>query len=308
MTKRVLVTGATGFIGRQAIPELIARGFEVHAVSSKAVKDEEGVFWHQADLMNLLDAEALFKKIMPSHFLHFAWYAEPGKFWNSQENFKWVECSIRLMRFFKAYGGCRIVMAGSCAEYSWRQGGTFSESSSHGAPLTTYGVSKKAMQLLLEAYSQQFQLSAAWGRMFFLYGPNEPPIKFISSVTISILQKKVIKCTQGNQRRDFLHVQDAATAFVALLDSSVQGVVNISSGEAYSLKEIVSIIENYLNATEYVHFGEIISKKEPYLIKGNNKRLLNEVGWSPSYQIESGVISTIEWWRNIMLEQEQGWV
>jgi nucleoside-diphosphate-sugar epimerase len=306
MTKRVLLTGATGFIGRHTIPELIARGYEVHAVSSKIIKNEQGVIWHQADLMKSNETEMLFKKIIPSHLLHFAWYAEPGKFWNSEENFKWVESSIRLLRFFKAYGGYRMVYAGTCAEFNWGQQGAYIESNSHDMPSTIYGLAKKTTQQLFEVYSQQFQLSAAWGRIFFLYGPNERPEKFLSSVIISMLQKKIIKCTHGNQMRDFLHVQDVASAFVSLLDSPVQGVVNISSGEAHSLKEIVAIAGKYLDATEYVHFGEIDLKNEPLLIKGSNERLLNEVGWAPNYQIETGILHTVDWWKKFILDSKMG--
>lgn len=298
MTKRVLLTGATGFIGRHAIPELLSRGYEVHAISSKAINDERGIFWHQADLMNPFECEMLLKNIAPSHLLHFAWYAEHGKFWDSEENFEWVEASIRLMRFFRAAGGERIVMAGTCAEYDWTQSGFYIENVDHCSPLTIYGAAKNSLRQLLEAYGKQFDISCAWGRVFFLYGPNEDPRRLLSSVIISLLQNRVMKCTHGNQRRDFLHVQDAASAFVALLDSSIQGEINISSGKAYQLREIILAVANILNSSNLIQFGAITPKAgDPPLIAGDNRRLSNEVGWSPLYQIEDGLLDTVNWWR-----------
>lgn len=298
MTKRVLLTGATGFIGMHAISELLSRGYEVHAISSRTVNDKKDVFWHQADLMNSHECEMLLQKVRPSHLLHFAWYAEPGKFWDSEENFKWVEASIRLMRFFKATGGDRIVMAGTCAEYDWTESGFYIENVDQCSPLTIYGVAKNTLRQLLRAYGKQCDLSCAWGRVFFLYGPNEDPKRLLSSVIISLLQNRVMKCTHGNQRRDFLHVQDAASAFVALLDSSIQGEVNISSGKAYQLREIILAAANILNSIDLIQFGAITPKAgDPPLIAGDNRRLSNEVGWSPIFQIEDGLLDTVNWWR-----------
>jgi len=303
MTKRVLLTGATGFIGMHAISELLSRGYEVHAISSRTVNDKKDVFWHQADLMNSHQCEMLLQKVAPSHLLHFAWYAEPGKFWDSEENFKWVEASIRLMRFFKATGGKRIVMAGTCAEYDWTESGFYIENVDQCSPLTIYGVAKNTLHQLLRAYGKQFDISCAWGRVFFLYGPNEDPKRLLSSVIISLLQNRVMKCTHGNQRRDFLHVQDAASAFVALLDSSVEGEVNISSGEAYQLREIILAAANILNSSDLIQFGAITPKAgDPTLVAGDNGRLSNEVGWSPFYKIEDGLLNTVNWWRAKLAE------
>src|SRR5262245_28337598 len=121
--KRVLLTGATGFIGRHCLPALLAGGYEVHTVSSRAaVGHPQGVYAHQADLLDSVQVAALFSSIRPSHLLHFAWYAQPGAYWTSLENVRWVQSSLDLLWSFVAYGGQRVVMAGSCAEYDWRYG------------------------------------------------------------------------------------------------------------------------------------------------------------------------------------------
>src|SRR3990172_4827459 len=104
--KRVLLTGATGFIGRHCLPILLEKGYEVHAVSSKAdEKNHPDIQWHQANLSVPEQGTNLMAEVQPSHLLHFAWYVEPGKCWDSLENFQWVQASLNLLRAFLKYGG-----------------------------------------------------------------------------------------------------------------------------------------------------------------------------------------------------------
>ena len=81
--QRVLVTGATGFIGKHTLPLLVGKGFEVHAISSKPVQSDNNYIWHQADLLKINELEDLLAQVSPSHLLHFAWYSEPKKYWTS---------------------------------------------------------------------------------------------------------------------------------------------------------------------------------------------------------------------------------
>ena len=85
--KKVLLTGATGFIGRHCLPLLIAQGYEVHAVYAKAAGGEHpGLQWHKANLLDPSQIYMLMEEVLPTHLLHFAWYAIPGKYWTSPEN------------------------------------------------------------------------------------------------------------------------------------------------------------------------------------------------------------------------------
>ena len=122
--KRVLVSGAGGFIGRWSVPALLGLGYEVHAVlSGNAGRDVpeqlEDAKIHFADLLDDSAIDELTSDVRPSHLLHFAWIATPGVYWNSEDNFRWLAASERLLRSFRAHGGNRVVMAGTCAEYDW---------------------------------------------------------------------------------------------------------------------------------------------------------------------------------------------
>src|SRR5689334_22814100 len=107
--KRVLLTGATGLIGRHCLPTLLAQGYEVHAVSARGVAAfPTGVHAHQADLLDLGQVTALLEGIQPSHLLHLAWYTRPGAYWASLENISWVQASLGLLQAFVTHGGRRV--------------------------------------------------------------------------------------------------------------------------------------------------------------------------------------------------------
>lgn len=296
--KKVLLTGATGFIGHHCLEPLKARGYEVHAVSSKPMKaGANGAHWHQADLLQPGAVKALLAEVKPTHLLHLAWFVVPGKLITAPENFAWVRASMELVQEFAAQGGKRMTVCGSGYEYDWNYG-YCSEKLTPAVPNTVYGSCKQALNLLVQSFASQNALSAAWGRVFFLYGPNEHPQRLVSSVILSLLKGEPAKTSHGKQIRDYMHVQDVADGMVALLDSEVTGTVNVSSGQATTLREIVLTIGRLVGKPDLVQLGAIPARaNDTPLVVGENLRLLNEVGWKQRYDLEAGLQQTIEWWK-----------
>jgi nucleoside-diphosphate-sugar epimerase len=297
---RVFVTGAGGFIGRQCLPILISNGFEVHAADVFVPNEApHGLHWHQVDLLDTKQCSEIIATVCPTHLLHFAWYAKPGEYWNSLENIRWVAGSLHLLQAFHMIGGKRVVMAGTCAEYDWRYG-YCSEHVTPLAPLTLYGTCKNSLNHLMTAFSQQAGLSSSWGRVFFLYGPHENPSRLVSSVILNLLQNKPALCSHGNQIRDFLHVEDVASAFVALLESDVMGSVNIASGQPVILKGVIFKIADKLGRRDLVQLGALPGQpNDPLVLLADVGQLLEKVGWHPKYDLDVGVEQTIAWWKEM---------
>jgi nucleoside-diphosphate-sugar epimerase len=296
--KRVLVTGASGFIGRHNLQMLAARGFDVHAIHANGVPDVEAT-WHRVDLMDHDQVTRLLDEVRPTHLLHFAWYAVHGKYWTSTENLRWVESSLSLLRGFVERGGRRAVIAGTCAEYDWRHG-YCSERTTPTIPATLYGISKNSLHAVASAFAAQVGLSLAWGRIFFPFGPREQPQRLVPSVIRSLLEREPVRCSHGNQYRDFLYVQDCADAFAALLDGPVEGPVNIASGHPVSIREIVQAIASLIPGGDSVpiEFAALPTPlDDPPLLVADVRRLMGEVGWTPPIGLRDGLARTVASWR-----------
>jgi len=296
--KRVLVTGATGFIGRHSLPGLIARGYEVHAAGrTQPTELPPDVHWRQTDLMDWASLGETLRAVRPTHLLHFAWYAVPGKYWTSPENLRWIQASLALACAFVEQGGRRLTVAGTCAEYDWSRGHC-SEFTTALAPATLYGASKHALRVALEAYCREVGVSLSWGRIFHTYGPHEQPVRLVASVIGSLLRGEIARCSHGEQVRDFLYVEDLGDAFAALLDSGVEGAVNVASGSPVTVKEVVRQIADKLHCADRLQLGALpAAPNDPPVLTADVTRLTSEVGWRPTYGLSEGLDRTIQWFK-----------
>lgn len=341
MTKRLLITGGTGFIGRQCLPLLVERGYEIHAVTSSAPgavhdtrapgtahdtrapgtahdtrapgaahdsrspgREGAGIRWHQADLLDARKTAALIARLRPSHLLHFAWYTEPGKYVTSLENFRWVQASLNLLLAFARHGGTRAVLAGTAFEYEGDHGACC-ETGTPLKPNNAYGACKAALQSMLAAFAEQAGVSAAWGRIFYLYGPHENPRRLVASVVRSLLKGEPALCSPGEQVRDFLYVEDVADAFVTLMESGVCGAVNIASGQPITVKGVVQAIAEQMARPDLVRLGALPARpNEPHVLVADVGRLTHEVNWRPRYDLTTGLAKTIAWWQNTLANEK----
>lgn len=303
--KRVLVTGANGFIGRHCLAPLIASGYEIHAVShSRARTHMKGVIWYAADLLDPITLARLMSEVRPSHLMHLAWYADPSDYRESPENLAWVRASVDLVRCFAESGGRRAVFAGTCFEYGPDHGYCV-ESSTPEAPSTLYAACKNSLRQIVLKYSANVGVSAAWARIFYLYGPFEPSARLVPSVILSLLRGGRASCTHGRQLRDFLHVEDVASALVAVLDSPARDSINIGSGEPVSIHAVVEMIAGGLDAIDRVDFGALDPLPDDASMRvAGVDRLSKEVGWRSRWSLEEGLTSTIQWWTAKALQRE----
>lgn len=289
---RVLVTGASGFIGRRTLAPLVQAGHEVHAVTRGEQAAHAGVRWHQADLLASADVVA---RVRPETLVHMAWYAEHGSFWSSPENVRWVEASLALLRSFADAGGKRAVLAGTCAEYDWDQGGdALREDFTPLHPATLYGTCKLGLFRVATAFAEQAGLALAWGRVFFLYGPGEAPGRLFASVARALLEGQEARTTDGRQVRDFMHVDDVGAAFAALAASDVGGAVNIGSGTGVTLREVIDEIGRAVGRPDLLRIGALPAREgESARLVADVRRLRDEVDFAPKLTLAAGTAETV---------------
>lgn len=269
-----LVTGATGFIGRHVVGQLVQQGLHVIAVSRTA----QGLTAHKnlnhvaLDLHDKKAVEDFFKNHQPSHLIHLAWEATPGLFWHSPENFKWLSSSITLLDQFVTSGGKTATLAGTCAEYKW-ENETLYEDTSPLNPTTNYSASKHAFHTIAKVIGKDINL--IWARIFLPYGPDEDKNKLISHIVQEIRNDKEPSFQTPGRAVDFIHVEDVAAALIALSQANTSGPFNICSGQAVTPIEVTQTIIHILGKESLAKtFNQYLSTvKITSRVQGSSQKL-----------------------------------
>lgn len=298
--KKVLVTGADGFIGRHILEKLKEDPkFDITAVTiNNPPRTITGCLWEKIDLLDQAKAKALIQNIKPDYLCHLAWISTPKEYWASPLNKNWLEASLSLLKNFYNQGGIKAAVAGTCAEYDWQSIPPFSEEKTKTAPQTLYGQSKHDLQIYLDEYVKKENKQYVWARIFYLYGPWEHPERFVAKGINSFLRGEKFRCLKGQLKRDYLFVEDVADAFVGLLKSDLRGPVNIGSGKAVPLKEIVNRIADKMKTQRLAEVCEEQKDfNEPLEIVADVTRLRSELKWVPKTSLDEGLDKTIEWWK-----------
>ena len=298
---KVLVTGASGFLGRAVTAQLVLLGYDVYGLTLTGHDgggESSKLNYVKGDLFSVQDVSLLMEKHQFGGLLHLAWESQHGAFWQSNENFRWVAASLYLLEAFRIHGGKRVVVAGSSAEYQWGAEPVLDESTTQRIPSSLYGVSKNALRLMLESWAAINDISWGWGSMFNIFGPYEKKDRLIPKCIIRLLRREKIIFDDGLLYRDFLHVDDAGAAFSAFFKSNVEGVVNIASGQSTSVRHVLQTIAGLVDASELIRFDKAANKNnEAKSVVASVGRLEKEVGWSTNIVLRDRLALTCDWWK-----------
>jgi len=295
----VLVIGASGFIGRATTASLANQPVKIVGTGRRTDEDSS-VSWLKVDATSLNAMTECLETHRPTHLIMLAWPTDVGT--RDRAVFSpWLENTVPLMRAFAANGGQRFIGVGSCMEYDWETPGPLSEATPLN-PGTEYGRSKVAAYEQVSAEANTSGLSWAWARPVFLYGPREPRRRLIPDVVTSLLRGVEVRCTEGLQHRDFLHVDDVGAALAALALSDVQGPLNIASGKSIQIRRLVEVFAGHLGQPALVRFGaRPLERYEVPEVLADTTKLEEALGFASSVPMEKGIEKTIEWWRQELL-------
>jgi len=300
---KVLITGASGFVGSHVARLLVAEGCEVHVLvreSSNRWRIQDilpSMYLWQSDLVAFENVNTYLQEIKPELCIHLAWYAVPGKYLNSQENLDSIQASINLLSQLAELGCKRFVGIGTCFEYDLSLG--YLSESSLTKPITLYAATKVALSTILQQFAQITEMEIAWIRLFYQYGPMEDERRLIPGIISSLLRDEVVKTTKGEQIRDFLHIEDVASAIWAVAKSNVSGVVNVGSGQPVTVGQILLELGNLLGKPDLVHLGALPYRpNDPMFICANNELLRKKTDWTQKYNLTTGLKNTIEWYKD----------
>ncbi|MEL6472479.1 MAG: NAD(P)-dependent oxidoreductase [Pseudomonadota bacterium] len=301
MSNRIIVTGGTGFIGRHAVDDLVARGWQVVVPTSQTdIAPRPGVEFVLCDLTDPDARTALARTANASHLLHIAWRAAVSGLWGAPENAQWLRASLDLVNAFLEAGGARVTVCGSCGEYDWTSGLCI-EDETPLRPSTVYGTAKVSMLHGVKALCEIKGASFAWGRPFFVYGPGEHESRLGASVILSLLKGEEALCSHGMQLRDYMHSGDIGRGLSALAASDLTGEYNLATGEAVRVKDVINAIAAEIGRPDRVRLGarQAPAFEPPLIVADMAKTRASGLDWTPRFDLATGVADTIESFRSL---------
>lgn len=299
--ERVLVAGAAGFIGSHLVRHVAALGPEVIALvrpGSPLVR-LEGVSGRvtvvPGDLADPAPLSAVLAGLRPDVCLDAAWGDlrggpdDPGHLASLRH-------ALGLAQMMADAGCRRYIHTGTCFEYALNDG-LISEASPLGAH-TLYGACKQAAGVAITALGRAVRtMRVAWPRIFYVYGPHEAPDRLVPAVACGLLRREPVETTAGEQVRDYMHVDDVASAIWTVAVSPHEGAVNIATGDHVPVRQVVELIGRLVGRPELLRIGALPDRpEEPPAILGDGT-LLRRLGWRPRYTLEEGLSQTVAWWR-----------
>lgn len=306
MTLRVVITGATGFIGSAVVRELISRNATV-----SIVRREQSDTWRLRDVLeevetivgDLRNIETIAGQVhdfRPDAMIHLAWDGVEGRFRNDQRQLANIEITVKLVQLSRDSGCKAWVGLGSQAEYGPLEATVDEQVPTQ--PTTLYGASKLSAGHISLLLAKQLGMRAAWLRLFSCYGPADGPEWFVPSLILALLHGERPKLTPGTQRWDYLEVSDVACAVSdAAVRDGASGVFNLGSGEAHTIRTFAERIRDLIDPSLELGIGEVPFREDQVMhLQADIGRLRAATGWRPVVTLNDGLDRAVTWFAKNM--------
>jgi nucleoside-diphosphate-sugar epimerase len=301
---RCLVTGASGHLGSYLIERLLLEGADVVALVRP-----DGNVWRLADvidrvtlvrgdLSDISGAASTISQARPEVVFHLAWQGVTSAFKDDPEQItRNVSGSLELFDLVGKAGCHTWVGIGSQAEYGLHDEVLTEETPVQ--PVTAYGVGKLCVGLLTKKLCELSDIRYVWLRLLATYGPKDDARHLIPSVIRSLLAGERPSLTPAEQLWDYLYVEDAADAiYRAAVTERAQGVFNLGSGEAHSVRSIIERIRDMIDPSLPLGIGDVPYPSDQVMkLQTSIERLRNATGWTPEVGIDEGLRRTVEWYK-----------
>jgi nucleoside-diphosphate-sugar epimerase len=288
---KILVTGATGFIGSAFSKLALAHGHEIGGMMlpterpSPQVPRRGKMHWIKGALANLPWKEI--ESFRPDACVHFAWIATPGVYLESPENEKHLEWSLNLAHWLKGIGLRHFVGVGTCIEYKMT-GVPLNEDQTPINPTTLYSRCKDMLRETLEAEAQKDGTSFCWGRVFYPYGVGEHPGRLCSSLIQKLQQGEKIVLKTPHSTKDYIYIDDLASAILLTVEKKFQGNINWGTGVGVSVREIADAVATMVGRPELVE-GVSPAEKDPLGYVVADATRLKSLGWKQQFSLGRGL-------------------
>ena len=290
---RIVVTGATGFVGRAFVRQAVAGG---HAVGALVRPGSAAALPAHPALTVTVGTLAAppwkdLTRFEPDVCVHAAWITDAGVYLESPENVRYVDESRAFVMGLLERGVGHVVALGTCAEYR-PSAQPLNEARSPLEPRSPYGRAKHALRLALSEHARVAGARLAWARIFQPYGAGEPAARLCSTVVRRLIVGERLTLDTPSAVRDWIHVDDVAAALLCLVEERVDTVVNVGSGVGRTVEDVALTIAELLGRRDLVAiaaaaadaFGPLVA--DPARLRG--------LGWKPRVELAVGLATLIE--------------
>ena len=303
MVKRVLITGATGFLGSHLAKENVHRGNKVIATfrsSSNRLRCNE-----YSDLVNWIDIEETnwredIAKIKPQYIIHTAWSGlEVGQRDDFETQTKNIQFLDEILSLAHSLEISKFIGIGSQAEYGFINQRV--NENDVVEPNSAYGKTKILALEKTQAFCENKNIQWYWCRLFSVFGEMDNESWLIPWLIGKCLKNEEVKLTPGEQRYDFLYVKDIVEMLMLMLDNADApvGIYNLSSSASITLKKIAEIIKSLSGSKSFLNFGAMRYREgQSMLIEGDNSRFLENVQRINFTPLEEGLEKTVDYYRS----------
>lgn len=298
---KVLITGANGFLGYHLAKHFARTGNEIYAISrntSRLVDIIEDINFRSSKLSSITGLMEDIKVFDPEVAIHCAWDGG-NSFQQTQDVAQFHGNLPGLVDLMSILHQCpnfeHFVGIGSGAEYGNLD---FMEQIGEDAdahPDTLYGATKLMAKIYTETYCQAADMSWAWLRPFYVYGPQDVESRLIPKAILHSLNKTPLPLDTCNRVVDYLYIDDFVSAVDSIVSQQAYGVFNVCSSQAYDIKDVLRMIEELSGAKEIMQFGRLPERKyAPKNTVGNNHSLKTLTDWEPKVSLRDGLMKTID--------------
>lgn len=312
--KTVLVTGAAGFIGSNVVPALLEKGYRVVGIDNfddtyEPVFKEENIApfignpnfkLERTDIRDLTALTAVFEAEKPSYVVHLAAKADTRKAVAAPRLYVSVNIdgTLNILELCREYPVENLVIASSSSVYGNSSVAPFTEDQNADRPLSPYGATKRATELLAHSYHHNFNMNITCLRFFNAHGENNRPDMVPYVWTEKLLRGEEIELSGGGSpKRDYTYIGDIVRGVILAMEKPLGfEVINLGNSSPASLSELLAIFEKVIGVTAKVKVrpSNPASVDETYANIDKARRLL---GWEPEVSLEEGVRRLVAWYR-----------
>lgn len=301
----VLVTGAAGFLGSRLVRRLADAGAIVHTLtrpSRPPAQIPENVRMHPADITDPVAVAGVVETVRPSIVFHLAAYGTlPGQTEKALMERVNVGGTRHVLDACRAAGGPIVVYPASCSEL------TLTADLRGADQRMLYAATKFTATRLCEAYQREGTGPCIIARLFTAYGPGEPAHRLIPSVARALLSGRSPRVTSGEQRRDFVYIDDLIEGLTtaALAPEAVGQILDLGTGHAVRVKDVVQTLIDISDNSVQAEYGAVEKRSDDRdILQADPVPAARMIGWRAKTSLEDGLRKTWDWFKRMYAEEK----